>query len=123
MIVHGESTHRWNLPCESAFTYAFCRSSQGRNRIALSGLSKRQSTSFPAAECERLSGRDHSAAALALPELRSTILCVGRSDRVCPVRALRNVRQHGPPANFPRAWSGHVCLVLPPASLSHLSLR
>jgi hypothetical protein len=124
MIVHGVSTcQRWNLPCELAFTYAFRRSSQGRKRIAVSCLSKRQSPPFSPAECEGLSDWDYSAEALALPDLRSKILCVGRSHRVCLECALPIVRQHGSPANFSRTWNGHVCLVVPPASFSHLSLR
>jgi len=34
MIVHGESTgHRWNLPCDLAFTYPFCRPPRGETQL------------------------------------------------------------------------------------------
>ena len=107
----------------SAFTYAFYRFLHGRTKIAVSGLSERQSPPFSSAKCERLCRQRHPTDALALPELRSSILCLGGSHCIRPLRALRDVRQPGPPADFPRAWSGHVCLVVPPALHSRLSLR
>jgi hypothetical protein len=34
MIVHVQSTgHRWNLPCVSAFTYAFCRAPRRETKL------------------------------------------------------------------------------------------
>jgi len=111
------------LALSVALHVSFLRVPPGRNGFALSRVPKRQSSSFSPTECEGLRHRRHTAEALALPELRSAIFCVGGSHQVRPIRALRDVRQHGPAANFRRAWSGHVCLVVPPASISHLSLR
>jgi len=58
-----------------------------------------------------------------MPELRPKILCLGRPDRICQVRALRHVRQYGPAADFTGAWRGLIRMVISPASFSHLSLR
>ena len=64
-----------------------------------------------------------TAAPLALPGLRLALLCLGGSHRLCLVRALRNVRQHGLAAHFQRARDGHVRLGVSPVSRSRLSLR
>src|SRR5258705_3563509 len=113
---------RMIFPWGFADVVGFLQASEEKNKCFCPVVTWRRPPPVPPEECERLSGRHHPAAAVALPELRFAILCVDRSHRVCPVRALHPVRQHGPPADFTRAWSGDVCVVIPPASLSHLSL-
>ena len=63
------------------------------------------------------------AAPLALPVLRLALLRLGDSHRICLVRALRNVRQHGLAAHFERARNGHARLGVSPVSRARLSLR
>jgi len=111
------------LALSVALHVSFLRVPPGRNGFALSRVPKRQSSSFSPTECERLRHRRHTAEALALPELRSAIFCVGGSHQVRPIRALRHVRQHGPAAHFERAWDGHARLGVSPFSRSYVSLR
>src|SRR5690349_12851875 len=60
---------------------------------------------------------------MALPGLRLTFLCLGDSHRICLVRALWNVRQHGFAAHFERTRNGPVRLGVSPVSLSRVSVR
>lgn len=77
------------LPILFAPMYSWFQILPGRYEIALSGLPERQSAPFPQAEFEGLSDWRHSAEALALPELRSSILRLVGSPALCSLRALR----------------------------------
>ncbi len=101
----------------------FSRELPGVNEIDLSSLPKRQSSPLPQAQRRRLFGGGNAVAALAVPRLRSAVLCLGGANPLRVLRALRDVRQHGLAAHFQRARGGHHGLAVPFAPLSHLSLR
>jgi hypothetical protein len=95
---------------------------QGKLKIDLSGLPYGRPSPFPPQKCEGLYNWRRTSAPLALPQLRYSILCMGRSHRVRALCALRYVRQHGPHADIQRAWRWNIRVAVSPAASSHLSM-